>query len=83
MSKSQMSPPNSFPNALSADVKKENLRFLHAGKEITDGLPLTAQSLRHDSIVHLIRTQVHPLLKANRLPKPDQPSKPPGAFKKK
>lgn len=66
-----------------ADVKKETLRFLHAGKEITDGAPLTDQSLRHDSIVHLIRTKVHPLLKANKLPKPEQPSRPPGAFKKK
>eukprot|EP01018_Ginkgo_biloba_P005913 Gb_10677 [translate_table: standard] len=61
----------------------EKIKFLYSGKELQDGKSLAQQGVRPNSVLHLVRTKVHPWPKAQRLPGENKPVRPPGAFKKK
>lgn len=61
----------------------EKIKFLYSGKELQEGKSLAQQDVRPNSVLHLVRTKVHPWPKAQRLPGENKPVRPPGAFKKK
>lgn len=66
------------------DLKpSEKIKFLYSGKELQEGKSLAQQDVRPNSVLHLVRTKVHPWPKAQRLPGENKPVRPPGAFKKK
>ncbi|KAH9321851.1 hypothetical protein KI387_016490, partial [Taxus chinensis] len=61
----------------------EKIKFLYSGRELQEGMSLSQQDVRPNSILHLVRTKVHPWPKAQRLPGVNKPVRPPSAFKKK
>ena len=69
---------------MSMDFKpSEKIKFLYSGKELQERKSLAQQDVRPNSVLHLVRTKVHPWPKAQRLPGENKPVRPPGAFKKK
>ncbi|XP_057815094.2 transcription initiation factor TFIID subunit 1 [Cryptomeria japonica] len=61
----------------------EKIKFVYSGRELQEGMSLSQQDVRPNSILHLVRTKIHPWPKAQRLPGENKPLRPPGAFKKK
>ncbi|CAN0901338.1 Transcription initiation factor TFIID subunit 1 [Linum grandiflorum] len=61
----------------------EEVRVFYAGKDLEDQISLAAQNVRPNSLLHLVRTKIHLLPKAQRIPGVNKSLRPPGAFKKK
>ncbi|CAL1408619.1 unnamed protein product [Linum trigynum] len=61
----------------------EKVKMFYSGKELEDDKPLAAQNVRPNSLLHLVRTKIHLLPKAQRIPGENKSLRPPGAFKKK
>lgn len=66
------------------DLKgSERTKIYYSGKELEDGKTLAQQEVKPNSVLHLVRTKVHPWPRAQRVPGENKPTRPPGAFKKK
>lgn len=61
----------------------EPVKIFYSGKELADDKSLSDQSVRPNSLLHLVRTKVHLLRRAQKLPGENKSLRPPGAFKKK
>ncbi|KAK4491192.1 hypothetical protein RD792_001924 [Penstemon davidsonii] len=61
----------------------EPVKIFYSGKELEDNKSLAEQSVRPNSVLHLIRTKIHMLPRAQKLPGENKSRRPPGAFKKK
>ncbi|KAK6945794.1 TAFII-230 TBP-binding [Dillenia turbinata] len=61
----------------------EMVKIFYSGKELEDHKTLAAQDVRPNSLLHLVRTRIHLLPRAQKLPGENKSLRPPGAFKKK
>ncbi|KAH9697575.1 transcription initiation factor TFIID subunit 1 [Citrus sinensis] len=61
----------------------ESVKLFYLGKELEDHKSLADQNVRPNSLIHLIRTKIHLLPRAQKLPGENKSLRPPGAFKKK
>ncbi|KAF2294180.1 hypothetical protein GH714_008022 [Hevea brasiliensis] len=61
----------------------EMVKIFYLGKELEDHKSLAAQNVQPNSLLHLVRTKIHLLPKAQRIPGDNKSLRPPGAFKKK
>ncbi|PSS26188.1 Transcription initiation factor TFIID subunit like [Actinidia chinensis var. chinensis] len=61
----------------------EPVKILYSGRELEDDKSLTAQNVRPNSLLHLVRTNIHLLPRAQKVPGENKSLRPPGAFKKK
>lgn len=61
----------------------EPVKVFYSGKELEDHKSLSAQNVRPNALLHLVRTKVHLLPRAQKLPGENKSLRPPGAFKKK
>ncbi|KAK6916163.1 Transcription initiation factor TFIID subunit 1, histone acetyltransferase domain [Dillenia turbinata] len=61
----------------------EMVKIFYSGKELEDHKTLGAQVVRPNSLLHLVRTRIHLLPRAQKLPGENKSLRPPGAFKKK
>ena len=61
----------------------EKIKLFVSGKELEDDISLAMQNVRPNSILHVVRTEVHLWPKAQKLPGEDKALRPPGAFRKK
>ncbi|KAG8650399.1 transcription initiation factor TFIID subunit 1 isoform X2 [Manihot esculenta] len=61
----------------------EMVKIFYLGKELEDHKSLAAQNVQPNSLLHLVRTKIHLLPRAQRIPGENKSLRPPGAFKKK
>ncbi|KAK1407430.1 hypothetical protein QVD17_39046 [Tagetes erecta] len=61
----------------------EPVKIIYSGKELEDDKSLAEQDVRPNSLLHLVRTRIHLLPRAQKLPSENKSLRPPGAFKKK
>ncbi|XP_058185215.1 transcription initiation factor TFIID subunit 1-like isoform X2 [Rhododendron vialii] len=61
----------------------EPVKIFYSGRELEDYKSLTAKNVRPNSLLHLVRTKVHLLPRAQKVPGENKSLRPPGAFKKK
>ncbi|CAN4106514.1 unnamed protein product [Withania somnifera] len=61
----------------------EPVKIIYCGKELEDDKSLSAQNVPPNSVLHLVRTRIHLLPRAQKLPGENKSLRPPGAFKKK
>ncbi|XP_048320422.2 transcription initiation factor TFIID subunit 1 isoform X2 [Ziziphus jujuba] len=61
----------------------ETVKMFYLGKELEDHKSLAAQNVQPNSLLHLVRTKIHLLPRAQKLPGENKSVRPPGAFKKK
>lgn len=61
----------------------ESVKIYYMGKELEDDKSLAAQNVQPYSLLHLVRTKIQLLPKAQKLPGENKSLRPPGAFKKK
>ncbi|KAF3439487.1 hypothetical protein FNV43_RR17765 [Rhamnella rubrinervis] len=61
----------------------ETVRMFYLGKELEDHKSLADQNVQPNSLLHLVRTKIHLLPRAQKLPGENKSVRPPGAFKKK
>ncbi|GAB2247164.1 hypothetical protein Droror1_Dr00007046 [Drosera rotundifolia] len=61
----------------------ETVKIFYSGKELVDHQTLSQQNVRPNSLLHLVRTNIHVLPMAHKLPGENKSLRPPGAFKKK
>ncbi|EPS70477.1 hypothetical protein M569_04282, partial [Genlisea aurea] len=61
----------------------EPVQIFFSGRELDDNKSLAEQNVQPNSVLHLIRTKVHLLPRAQKLPGENKSLRPPGAFKKK
>lgn len=61
----------------------EPVKMFYLGKELEDDKSLAAQNVQPNSLLHLVRTKIHLLPRAQKLPSENKSFRPPGAFKKK
>ncbi|GJR38201.1 transcription initiation factor TFIID subunit 1 isoform X1 [Tanacetum coccineum] len=61
----------------------EPVKIIYSGKELEDEKSLAEQDVRPNSLLHLVRTRLHLLPRAQKLPGENKSLRPPGAFKKK
>ncbi|XP_031250159.1 transcription initiation factor TFIID subunit 1-like isoform X2 [Pistacia vera] len=61
----------------------ETVKLFYLGKELEDHKSLGDENVRPNSLLHLVRTKVHLLPRAQKLPGENKSLRPPGAFKKK
>ncbi|KAI7727631.1 hypothetical protein M8C21_003422 [Ambrosia artemisiifolia] len=61
----------------------EAVKIIYSGKELEDDKSLAEQDVRPNSLLHLVRTRIHLLPRAQKLPGENKSLRPPGAFKKK
>ncbi|GFP86800.1 transcription initiation factor TFIID subunit 1 [Phtheirospermum japonicum] len=61
----------------------EPVKIIYSGRELEDNRSLAEQNVRANSVLHLIRTKLHFLPRAQKLPGENKSRRPPGAFKKK
>ncbi|KAB1200081.1 Transcription initiation factor TFIID subunit 1 [Morella rubra] len=61
----------------------EMVRLFYLGKELEDNSSLASQNVQPNSLLHLVRTRIHLLPRAQKLPSENKSLRPPGAFKKK
>ncbi|XP_006657187.1 transcription initiation factor TFIID subunit 1 isoform X2 [Oryza brachyantha] len=61
----------------------EKIKLFCSGKELQDDISLAMQNVRPNSVLHVVRTEIHLWPKAQRLPGENKPLRPPGAFRKK
>lgn len=69
---------------LTVDFKlSEPVKIFYSGRELEDDKSLVEQNVHANSVLHLIRTKIHLLPRAQKLPGENKSRRPPGAFKKK
>ncbi|KNA26132.1 hypothetical protein SOVF_000270 [Spinacia oleracea] len=61
----------------------EAIKIFYMGKELDDQRTLAAQNVQPNSLLHLVRTKIHLLPIAHKLPNESKSLRPLGAFKKK
>ncbi|XP_030510731.2 transcription initiation factor TFIID subunit 1 isoform X2 [Cannabis sativa] len=61
----------------------ETVKLFYRGKELEDDKSLVTQNVPPNSLLHLVRTKIHLLPRAQKLPGENKSLRPPGAFKKK
>ncbi|KAM7252551.1 hypothetical protein ACFE04_024434 [Oxalis oulophora] len=61
----------------------ESVKIYYLGKELEDHISLSAQNVQPNSLLHLVRTKLHLLPRAQKVPGENKALRPPGAFKKK
>ncbi|KAI3820284.1 hypothetical protein L1987_07828 [Smallanthus sonchifolius] len=61
----------------------EPVKIIYSGKELEDEKSLAEQDVRPNSLLHLVRTRIHLLPRAQKLPGENKSLRPPDAFKKK
>uniref|UniRef100_A0A7N0ZRC3 Ubiquitin-like domain-containing protein n=1 Tax=Kalanchoe fedtschenkoi TaxID=63787 RepID=A0A7N0ZRC3_KALFE len=61
----------------------EIVKIYYFGKELEDDKTLGEQNVQPNSLLHIVRTKIHLLPRAQKLPGDNKPLRPPGAFKKK
>lgn len=61
----------------------ETVTMFYLGKKLEDDKSLAAQNVQPNSLIHLVRTKIHLLPRAQKLPSENKSFRPPGAFKKK
>ncbi|KAG8368612.1 hypothetical protein BUALT_Bualt15G0063500 [Buddleja alternifolia] len=61
----------------------EPVKVFFSGRELDDDKSLAEQNVHPNSVLHLIRTKVNMLPRAQKLPGENKSRRPPGAFKKK
>ncbi|KAL8541845.1 hypothetical protein ACS0TY_002914 [Phlomoides rotata] len=61
----------------------ETVKVFYSGRELDDDKSLAEQNVHSNSVLHLIRTKIHLLPRAQKLPGENKSLRPPGAFKKK
>ncbi|GAV67130.1 ubiquitin domain-containing protein/Bromodomain domain-containing protein/TBP-binding domain-containing protein/DUF3591 domain-containing protein [Cephalotus follicularis] len=61
----------------------ETVKIFYLGRELEDHKSLATQNVQPNSLLHLVRTKVHLLPRAQKLPGENKALRPPGAFKKK
>ncbi|KAL7002983.1 hypothetical protein U1Q18_004143 [Sarracenia purpurea var. burkii] len=61
----------------------ESVKIFYSGRELEDHKSLAAQNVRPNSLLHLVRTKIHLLPRAQKVPGENKSLRPPGAFKKK
>ncbi|XP_062177555.1 transcription initiation factor TFIID subunit 1 isoform X3 [Alnus glutinosa] len=61
----------------------ETVKLYYLGKSLEDHVSLTSQNVQPNSLLHLVRTKLHLLPRAQKLPGENKSLRPPGAFKKK
>ena len=61
----------------------EPVKIIYSGKELEDEKSLAEQDVRPNSLLHLVRTRIHLLPRAQKLPSDNKSLRPPGSFKKK
>ncbi|KAK3206157.1 hypothetical protein Dsin_020203 [Dipteronia sinensis] len=61
----------------------ETVKLFYLGKELEDHKSLADQNVQPNSLLHLVRTKIHLLPRAQKLPGENKSLRPPGAFKKK
>ncbi|KAL6494586.1 hypothetical protein OROGR_031386 [Orobanche gracilis] len=61
----------------------EPVKIFYSGRELEDDKSLVEQNVHANSVLHLIRTKIHLLPRAQKLPGENKSRRPPGAFKKK
>ncbi|XP_047333970.1 transcription initiation factor TFIID subunit 1 [Impatiens glandulifera] len=61
----------------------ESVKIYYSGRELEDHESLSAQNVRPNSLLHLVRTKIHLMPRAQKLPGENKALRPPGAFKKK
>ncbi|KAH7553347.1 hypothetical protein JRO89_XS12G0000500 [Xanthoceras sorbifolium] len=61
----------------------EPVKLIYLGKELEDHKSLADQNVQPNSLLHLVRTKIHLLPRAQKLPGENKSLRPPGAFKKK
>ncbi|KAG9146368.1 hypothetical protein Leryth_018420 [Lithospermum erythrorhizon] len=66
-----------------ASKKLEPVKIFYSGRELEDHKSLSSQDVRPNSLLHLVRTRIHFLPRAQKLPSENKALRPPGAFKKK
>lgn len=59
------------------------MKIIYCGKELEDDKSLSAQNVPPNSVLHLVRTRINLLPRAQKLPGENKSMRPPGAFKKK
>lgn len=57
--------------------------MFYLGKELEDDKSLTTQNVQPNSLLHLVRTKIYLLPRAQKIPGENKSLRPPGAFKKK
>ncbi|XP_050374136.1 transcription initiation factor TFIID subunit 1 isoform X2 [Argentina anserina] len=61
----------------------ETVKMFYLGRELEDDKTLAAQNVQSNSLIHLVRTKISLLPRAQKLPGENKSLRPPGAFKKK
>ncbi|KAM1575392.1 transcription initiation factor TFIID subunit 1 [Malus sylvestris] len=61
----------------------ETVKMFYLGKELEDDKSLTVQNVQPNSLLHLVRTKIYLLPRAQKIPGENKSLRPPGAFKKK
>ncbi|KAJ0030572.1 hypothetical protein Pint_13734 [Pistacia integerrima] len=61
----------------------EMVKLFYLGKELEDHKSLSDENVQPNSLLHLVRTKLNLLLRAQKLPGENKSLRPPGAFKKK
>ncbi|XP_044490103.1 transcription initiation factor TFIID subunit 1-like isoform X4 [Mangifera indica] len=61
----------------------ETVKLFYLGKGLEDHKTLGEENVQPNSLLHLVRTKVHLLPRAQKLPGENKSLRPPGAFKKK
>ncbi|KAJ0091153.1 hypothetical protein Patl1_13829 [Pistacia atlantica] len=61
----------------------EMVKLYYLGKELEDHKSLIDENVQPNSLLHLVRTKLNLLLRAQKLPGENKSLRPPGAFKKK
>ncbi|XP_057812451.1 transcription initiation factor TFIID subunit 1 isoform X2 [Salvia miltiorrhiza] len=61
----------------------EPVKIFYSGRELDDNKSLAEQNVHSNSVLHLVRTKIHLLPRAQKLPGENKSLRPPGAFKKK
>ncbi|CAA0807360.1 Transcription initiation factor TFIID subunit 1 [Striga hermonthica] len=61
----------------------EPVKIFYSGRELEDNKSVAEQNVQANSVLHLIRTKIHLLPRAQKLPSGNKSLRPPGAFKKK
>lgn len=59
------------------------MKIFYSGRELDDNKSLAEENVHSNTILHLIRTRIHLLPRAQKLPGENKSLRPPGAFKKK
>lgn len=67
-----------------ADFKlTEPVKIFYSGRELEDHKSLAEQNVQPNSLLHLLRSKIYLLPRAQKLPGENKSLRPPGAFKKK